>query len=88
MATVKTRHRADGTATYRVAWKASGTRQGLWESETFASKAQASRFRRDVDLAGQRWPDGWVKGAGYGGCGTHPTIVATGSNCLWRRQGG
>ena len=22
-------------------------------------------FRRDVDLAGQQWPDDWVKGAGY-----------------------
>ncbi len=76
MATVKTRHRGDGTATYRVVWKAGGTRQGLWESETFAGKADAARFRRDVDLAGQRWPDGWVKGAGYAG-GTQPESAPT-----------
>lgn len=40
-------------------------RDGAWESETFLAKSDAGRFRRDVDLAGQLWPDGWVKGVGY-----------------------
>ena len=65
MATVKTRRRADGTSGYRVVWRDGGSRDGAWESETFARKADAGRFRRDVDLAGQRWPDGWVKRVGY-----------------------
>ncbi len=52
-------------ATYRVVWRAGGSRRGVWESETFAGKAAAGRFRRDVDLAGQLWPQGWVKGVGY-----------------------
>ena len=65
MATVKTRVLSSGVATYRVVWRAGGSRQGAWESETFAGKAAAGRFRRDVDLAGQLWPQGWVKGVGY-----------------------
>lgn len=65
MATVKTRLRTHGTPTYRVVWRAGGGRDGAWESETFVSKSAASRFCRDVDLAGQRWPDGWEKGVGY-----------------------
>ncbi len=48
-----------------MVWKEGGGRDGSWESETFSSKAQAVRFRRDVDDAGQRWPDGWIKGVGY-----------------------
>lgn len=65
MATVKTRRRADGSTSYRVVWRAGGTRDGAWESETFDGKGAAGRFRRDVDLAGQQWPPGWAKGAGY-----------------------
>lgn len=65
MATVKTRLRTHGTPTYRVVWRAGGGRDGDWESETFLSRSEAGRFRRDVDLAGQQWPDGWEKGVGY-----------------------
>jgi hypothetical protein len=65
MATIKTRPRADGTPTYRVMWRQGGTRDGSWESETFLRKTEATRFRRDVDAAGQDWPEGWVKGVGY-----------------------
>ena len=65
MATVKTRVLSSGVATYRVVWRAGGSRQGVWESETFAGKAAAGRFRRDVELAGQLWPPGWVQGVGY-----------------------
>ena len=73
MAMVKTRVLTSGVATYRVVWRALGSRQGVWESrspgvqesETFAGKAAAGRFRRDVELAGQLWPPGWVQGVGY-----------------------
>lgn len=75
MATIKTRYRADRTATYRVVWKAGDTLEGVWESATFARKADAARFRRDVDLDGQRWPDGWVKGPPGSGGGRRLVIA-------------
>jgi hypothetical protein len=65
MATVKPRRRADGTPTYRVVWRLGGTRDGSWQSETFLQRPPAVRFCRDVDAAGQQWPEGWVKGVGY-----------------------
>jgi len=65
MATIKARKRADGRLSYRVVWRAGGGRDGAWESETFGVRSHAVRFCRDVDDAGQHWPAGWVKGAGY-----------------------
>lgn len=65
MATIKERKKSDGQLSYRVVWRAGGGREGVWESETFGVRSHAVRFRRDVDDAGQQWPDGWVKGAGY-----------------------
>ena len=65
MATIKARKRADGQLSYRVVWRAGGGREGAWESETFGIRTHAVRFCRDVDDAGQHWPAGWVKGAGY-----------------------
>jgi hypothetical protein len=44
------------------------------ESETFLRKAEATRFRRDVDASGQDWPEGWVKGVGYVSTGPEPII--------------
>jgi hypothetical protein len=65
VATIKTRIQKDGTPSHRVVWRQGGTRDGSWESETFLHKTEATRFRRDVDAAGQHWPDSWVKGVGY-----------------------
>jgi hypothetical protein len=65
VATIKTRRQKDGTPSYRAMWRQGGTRDGSWESETFLRKTEATRFRRDVDAAGQDWPEGWVKGVGY-----------------------
>ncbi|MDQ1674888.1 MAG: hypothetical protein QOC93_32 [Actinomycetota bacterium] len=65
MATIKTRIQRDGTRSHRVVWREGGTRAGGWESETFRHKTEATGFRRDVDAAGQHWPDIWVKGVGY-----------------------
>lgn len=50
-----------GTVSYRVHWRQDGQRQ--WE--TFRDPAEAERFRQLVNGSGNRWPRGWVKGAGY-----------------------
>ncbi len=62
MATLETRTSPTGTS-YRVKWR----QDGLWQSETFGAdrRSAALRFRRDVEHAGNCWPDGWLKGVGY-----------------------
>jgi len=62
VATLETRTSPTGTS-YRVKWR----QDGLWQSETFGAdrRSPALRFRRDVEQAGNRWPDGWLKGIGY-----------------------
>ena len=63
---------ADGSLTARVIWRPGGTRDAsrVWETFGAGSDAQnlarADGFKRMVEAAGQRWPDGWVKG-GRGG---------------------
>ncbi|MDQ6933811.1 MAG: hypothetical protein M3130_00665 [Actinomycetota bacterium] len=55
----------------RVVWRLGGTRGGAYQSETFSAGtdaqnlARADGFKKMVDAAGQRWPDGWVKGEGF-----------------------
>lgn len=41
-----------------------GRRGAPWQSETFTDHRAALKFTALVDAAGQRWPDGWVKGVG------------------------
>lgn len=64
MATIRKRQRKDGTAIYQVRWLQGG-RGGTWESEPFGDEASAEQFKKLVDAHGQRWPHGWVKGAGF-----------------------
>lgn len=64
MASIRTRARKDGTATYEVRWKQGG-RAGSWEYEKFGDPGQASAFKGLVDAHGQQWPVGWVPGKGY-----------------------
>ena len=67
------RHRlfADGGLTARVIWRPEGRRDAtrVWETFSAGSDAQnlarADGFKRMVEAAGQRWPDGWVKGEGF-----------------------
>ena len=71
MAWIEQHRRADGNLTARVIWRPGGTRDAtrLWETFGAGSDAQnlarADGFKRMVEAAGQRWPDGWVKGEGF-----------------------
>ena len=51
----------DGTTSWRIAWREDGKKQ----SETFATRQAAQEFRVLVEGAGNRWPEGWVKGHGF-----------------------
>jgi integrase len=66
MATVVTRKHKSGERTYKVQWLLGGRRGAPWQSETFTDRRAALKFVALVDAAGQRWPDGWVKGVGFG----------------------
>jgi integrase len=66
MATVVTRKHKSGDRTYKVQWLLGGRRGAPWQSETFADNRAALKFRALVDANGQRWPDGWIKGVGFG----------------------
>ena len=71
MAWIEQHRRADGGLTARVIWRLGGGRDAVRCGETFGvgSAAQnldrADGFKRMVGAAGQRWPDGWVKGQGF-----------------------
>lgn len=71
MASIEERTRADGGTSCIVRWRAGGCRSGKRESETFGAgtdaqnRARAEGFRQMVSAAGEHWPDGWVKGAGF-----------------------
>jgi integrase len=66
MATLTTRPRRDGSTAFKVQWRLGGQRGGTWQSETFDDKKQALRFQALVEAHAHRWPDGWVKGWGFG----------------------
>src|SRR4051794_27953434 len=65
MATIVARERKDGTTGYKVQWRLGGTRDGLWQSETFENRRAAAKFQSRVEAHGHLWPDGWVKGRGF-----------------------
>jgi hypothetical protein len=71
MAWIEKRKRGDGGVSARVVWRLGGTRDGTYQAETFSAGsdaqnlARADGFKKMVDAAGQRWPDGWVKGEGF-----------------------
>jgi hypothetical protein len=71
MAWIEQHRRADGGLTARVIWRPGGARGAtrVWETFGAGSDAQnlarADGFKRMVEAAGQRWPDGWVKGEGF-----------------------
>jgi integrase len=71
MAWTDARRRSDGGTSYTVRWRLGGTRDGTRQSETFAAgsdpqnASRAEGFKQMVTAAGDFWPDGWVKGAGF-----------------------
>ena len=71
MAWIEKKKRSDGGVSARVVWRLGGSRDGAYQSETFSAGsdaqnlARADGFKKMVDAAGQRWPDGWVRGEGF-----------------------
>lgn len=71
MAWIEQRKRSDGGLSASVLWRLGGGRDAARQRETFSAGsdaqnlARADGFRQMVDAAGQRWPDGWVKGMGF-----------------------
>lgn len=71
MAWIQKRRRTDGGLSVRVEWRMGGGRTGVRQDETFSAGtdaqnlARAEGFKTMVEAAGNRWPDGWVKGEGF-----------------------
>jgi len=71
MAWIEQRRRTDGGLSARVKWRLGGGRGAPFQVETFSAGsdaqnlARAEGFKQMVDAAGQRWPEGWVKGMGF-----------------------
>jgi integrase len=57
------RSRTDGGESIQIKWKV----DGRYQSETFTDARLAAEFRTAVELAGHRWPEGWVRGEGWTG---------------------
>ena len=57
MATMDARTNSKGRTTYRVRWREGGTREGAWQSATFARSTDAKRFKTRVEACGHQWPD-------------------------------
>ena len=70
MAWIETRKRSGGGVSAYVAWRLGGG-SGDRQTETFSAAsdeqnvARAEGFKKMVEAAGERWPDGWVKGEGF-----------------------
>jgi len=64
MASIRQRERKDGTQIHQVRWLQGG-RGGSWQTETFGDHDSAAQFKALVDVHGQQWPPGWVKGKGF-----------------------
>jgi hypothetical protein len=71
IAWIDKKKRSDGGVSARVVWRLGGARDGAYQSETFSAGTDAMNmerargFKSMVDAAGQRWPEGWVRGEGF-----------------------
>lgn len=71
MAWIEQRRRSDGGLSACVMWRLGGGRGAARQRETFSAGsdaqnlARAEGFKQMVDAAGQRWPEGWMKGMGF-----------------------
>ncbi len=71
MAWLEAKKRSDGSTSCTVRWRLGGTRDGRPQNETFGAgsdernAARAEGFKRMVEAAGNRWPEGWIKGEGF-----------------------
>jgi len=82
MAWIVKRKRKDGTPVLRVAWRDRQT--GKPQSETFLGTQElaAKSFLRDVEAAGNAWPEGWVPGQGYPPPSPNPSGYDVRKACL------
>lgn len=71
MAWIEKRTLGDGTTSAQVRFRLGGRRNAPMQAETFSAGsdqqnvARAEGFKKMVDAAGQRWPEGWVRGKGF-----------------------
>lgn len=71
MAWIEAKKRADGGTSCTVRWRLGGARDGRPQNETFSAgsdaqnAARADGFKSMVEAAGNRWPEGWIKGHGF-----------------------
>lgn len=77
MARIVERPKKNGQITYQVRWILGGgrARGNNGETENFADADSADTFRQLVDLHGQQWPPGWVRGKGFVEEIAHPDDV-------------
>jgi hypothetical protein len=52
------RTRTDGSVIVQIKWRT----DGRYQSESFTNVRSAAEFRTAVEAAGNRWPEGWVRG--------------------------
>jgi integrase len=78
MAGVEERLTQRGEPRWRVHWRQDGEKQ----SETFFDEKAADDFRKRVELAGNRWPEGWVKGNGFPKASPNPSGYSVRSAAL------
>src|SRR5690349_21506534 len=62
MPSMEERRRSDGGSSWRVGWYQDVDGIRTRQAETFRTLPHALRFKGDVIAAGERWPDGWLKG--------------------------
>lgn len=71
MAWIEAKKRADSGTSCTVRWRLGGARDGRPQNETFSAgsdaqnAARADGFKSMVEAAGNRWPEGWIKGHGF-----------------------
>lgn len=65
MATISERPKTDGSITYQVRWREGGARNAPVQTENFGDPDAAETFKQLVNLHGQHWPPGWVRGKGF-----------------------
>ena len=68
------RTRADGSIVVQIKWR----QDGRYHSESFNTLRLASEFRTAVEAAGNRWPDGWVRGEGWAPALVEPAVLTFG----------
>jgi site-specific recombinase XerD len=64
MAYIQERPQKSGPTTYQVRWREGGG-SGAGQTENFGDRPSADTFKQLVELHGQHWPPGWLRGQGF-----------------------